>query len=74
MEVAVARLCASDEADGVKKLALEYLRNEIRTATSSMTSVPKPLKFLRPSYALLKKAFEVRVRLVLPLEASVTTD
>ncbi|TYZ63282.1 hypothetical protein PybrP1_009071 [[Pythium] brassicae (nom. inval.)] len=58
LEVAVARLCAPDEAEGVKQLALEYLRNEIRTATSSMTSVPKPLKFLRPSYAALKKAFE----------------
>jgi 26S proteasome regulatory subunit N1 len=28
--------------------ALETLRTLIRTATSSMTSVPKPLKFLRP--------------------------
>lgn len=59
LEVAVARLCALEEADGVKQLALEYLRKEIRTATSSMTSVPKPLKFLRPSYEALKKAFAV---------------
>ena len=28
--------------------------NEVRTSTSSMTSVPKPLKFLRPHYATLK--------------------
>ena len=27
---------------------------EVRTSTSSMTSVPKPLKFLRPHYATLK--------------------
>lgn len=60
LEVAVARVCAADEADGVKQLALEHLRNEIRTATSSMTSVPKPLKFLRPSYEPLKQAFAVR--------------
>lgn len=66
LEVAVQRLCSAEEADGVKHLALEYLRNEIRTATSSMTSVPKPLKFLRPSYESLKEAFEVRRLLNLP--------
>lgn len=33
-------------------------RQEIRTATSSMTSVPKPLKFLRPHYGTLKEYFE----------------
>ncbi|KAL1406243.1 proteasome regulatory particle base subunit [Vanrija albida] len=30
--------------------ALESLRTLIKTSTSSMTSVPKPLKFLRPHY------------------------
>lgn len=30
------------------------LRQEIRASTSSMTSVPKPLKFLRPHYGTLK--------------------
>jgi 26S proteasome regulatory subunit N1 len=30
--------------------ALNQLRTFIRTSTSSMTSVPKPLKFLRPFY------------------------
>lgn len=33
--------------------ALESLRTLIKTSTSSMTSVPKPLKFLRPFYAEL---------------------
>ncbi|KAI8852143.1 hypothetical protein BC829DRAFT_385239 [Chytridium lagenaria] len=37
--------------------ALEALRTQIRTATSSMTSVPKPLKFLRPQYAVLKEIY-----------------
>ena len=27
---------------------------ELRSATASMTSVPKPLKFLRPKYDILK--------------------
>jgi len=49
----------SQDADpGVQKLALESMRQEIRSATSSMTSVPKPLKFLRPHYGTLKSYFE----------------
>ena len=35
--------------------ALEHLVKEVRSATSSMTSVPKPLKFLRPHYETLKR-------------------
>jgi len=35
--------------------ALEVLVTELRSATSSMTSVPKPLKFLRPHFAVLKE-------------------
>lgn len=31
---------------------------EIREATTSMTSVPKPLKFLRPHYEKLKEAYK----------------
>ncbi|KAL4399160.1 proteasome regulatory particle base subunit [Malassezia pachydermatis] len=38
--------------------ALEVMRNLIRTSTSSMTSVPKPLKFLHPHYPDLKKVYE----------------
>ena len=32
-------------------------RDEIRQSTSSMTSVPKPLKFLRPHYDGMKEFF-----------------
>ncbi|KAI0088858.1 armadillo-type protein [Irpex rosettiformis] len=38
--------------------ALETLRTLIRTSTSSMTSVPKPLKFLHPHYTELQKVYE----------------
>ncbi|KAF3507950.1 hypothetical protein F2Q69_00003444 [Brassica cretica] len=31
------------------------MRQEICASTSSMTSVPKPLKFLRPHYGTLKE-------------------
>jgi 26S proteasome regulatory subunit N1 len=39
---------------GIRQKALDVIINELRTATSSMTSVPKPLKFLRPHFAVLK--------------------
>lgn len=38
--------------------ALEELRRQIRSSTTSMTSVPKPLKFLRPHYGKLKEIYE----------------
>jgi len=38
--------------------ALENLRTQIRSSTTSMTSVPKPLKFLRPHYDTLKQVYE----------------
>ena len=37
------------------KPALESLRTQIRSSTSSMTSVPKPLKFLRQHFDGLKE-------------------
>ncbi|XP_065191107.1 26S proteasome non-ATPase regulatory subunit 2-like [Sycon ciliatum] len=36
---------------------LESLRTLIRSSTSSMTSVPKPLKFLRPHYGKFKSLY-----------------
>ncbi|KAJ0970735.1 hypothetical protein J5N97_018694 [Dioscorea zingiberensis] len=48
-----------DPDPGVQKFALESMRQEIRSSTSSMTSVPKPLKFLRPHYGTLKAYFEM---------------
>ena len=34
------------------------MKNFIKTSTSSMTAVPKPLKFLRPHYETMTKLFE----------------
>ena len=39
------------------KPSLELLRSQIKSSTSSMTSVPKPLKFLRHHYNTLKDLF-----------------
>jgi 26S proteasome regulatory subunit N1 len=38
----------------IRLKALDVIVTELRTATSSMTSVPKPLKFLRPHFGALK--------------------
>lgn len=38
--------------------SLEMLKFLIRTSTTSMTSVPKPLKYLAPYYLQLKHAHE----------------
>jgi 26S proteasome regulatory subunit N1 len=39
--------------------ALDVIVTELRTSTSSMTSVPKPLKFLRPHFVVLKALYTV---------------
>lgn len=52
-----AVVVGESEWAGVQRLALNSLKTSIRTATSSMTSVPKPLKFLRPHYDRIKTTF-----------------
>ncbi|KAF2834423.1 26S proteasome non-ATPase-like protein regulatory subunit 2 [Patellaria atrata CBS 101060] len=56
LEMLVERLTESDAS--LYKPALEAITNFIKTSTSSMTAVPKPLKFLRPHYEKLEKAYE----------------
>ncbi|XVE92732.1 hypothetical protein REPUB_Repub01dG0125000 [Reevesia pubescens] len=56
LELYVERV--QDPDPGLQKVALESMREEIRTSTSSMTSVPKPLKFLRPHYGTLKAFYD----------------
>ncbi|RQX72707.1 proteasome 26S regulatory subunit [Toxoplasma gondii CAST] len=51
MELLVERL--QDPEPGVVALALQTLSVQLKAATSSMTSVPKPLKFLRPHIPVL---------------------
>jgi 26S proteasome regulatory subunit N1 len=57
LELAVERATKETDA-GLQTAALELLRTEIRGATSSMTSVPKPFKFLAPHFKTLRVAFE----------------
>ncbi|KAF8094330.1 hypothetical protein N665_0365s0017 [Sinapis alba] len=52
LELNVERV--QDPNPELQKAALESMSQEIRASTSSMTSVPMPLKFLRPHYGTLK--------------------
>jgi len=56
LDMLVERLSESDSS--LYKPALEAIKDSIKTATSSMTAVPKPLKFLRPHYEKLEKTYE----------------
>lgn len=43
----------SDKEAGIRDNALEMIKTEVAGATSSMSSVPKPLKFMTPLYEKL---------------------
>ena len=43
-----------DASPAVQKLAIDTLQSEMRQSSSSVTSVPKPLKFLGVHYDKLK--------------------
>jgi 26S proteasome regulatory subunit N1 len=48
---------AQESDTSLYKPALDQIKDFIKTSTSSMTAVPKPLKFLRPHYENLEKAY-----------------
>ncbi|KAI1174619.1 armadillo-type protein [Nemania sp. FL0916] len=56
LDMLVERLTEPDAS--LYKPALEAMKTSIKTSTSSMTAVPKPLKFLRPHYEPLTKLYE----------------
>ena len=56
LDLCVTRLMENDA--NLYPAALESLRKLIRASTTSMTSVPKPLKFMRERYADMKAAYE----------------
>ncbi|QPG94974.1 proteasome regulatory particle base subunit [Epichloe festucae Fl1] len=56
LDMIIERLTESNTE--LHKTALEAMKTSIKTSTSSMTAVPKPLKFLRPHYATLTKLYE----------------
>lgn len=51
-------LCLQEDKAELYLPTLNQLRVKIRASTTSMTSVPKPLKFLRPHFDTLKQLYE----------------
>lgn len=56
LDMLVERLTENDSS--LYKPALEAIKTSIKTSTSSMTAVPKPLKFLRPHYEKLCESYD----------------
>jgi 26S proteasome regulatory subunit N1 len=56
LEMLVERLKEDDAS--LYQPSMDSIKNFIKTATSSMTAVPKPLKFLRPHYDDLTALYE----------------
>uniref|UniRef100_A0A0N5A938 26S proteasome non-ATPase regulatory subunit 2 n=1 Tax=Syphacia muris TaxID=451379 RepID=A0A0N5A938_9BILA len=56
LELLIKRLDEDNAA--LYQSSLETMRSLIRASTTSMTSVPKPLKFMRPHYAKMKQIHE----------------
>ncbi|TVY80361.1 26S proteasome regulatory subunit rpn-1 [Lachnellula suecica] len=56
LDMLVERLTESDTS--LYKSAMEAIKESIKTSTSSMTAVPKPLKFLRPHYEPMIQLYE----------------
>ena len=59
LETCVSTLLSTDGdvTTPLRLKALDIVVTELRSATSSMTSVPKPLKFLRPKLDVLKSYY-----------------
>jgi|Transcript_83238 26S proteasome regulatory subunit N1 len=56
LEMLVER--AQDSNQDIARTALEKILTELKTSTSSMTSVPKPLKFMRAHYPVLTEHYK----------------
>lgn len=56
LEMMVERLQESDTS--LYETTLQHIRDAIKTSTTSMTSVPKPLKFLGPHYKTMVEVYE----------------
>ena len=59
LELLIERLSDRDVAQ--RDYALKEFKTEISGATTSMTSVPKPLKFLSPHYKKIVEIYEQQI-------------
>lgn len=56
LELCLERL--GDKDATLRQQALDMIKTEVSGATSSMSSIPKPLKFMAPMYDKLKERYE----------------
>ena len=70
LESLVGSCCNVTGGSGGIKAALNTLSTKLKEASSTMTSVPKPLKFLRVHYEVLKKFYESQRKGVLAKDAT----
>ena len=68
LELLVERLTDREKIQRVN--ALDQLKIEISGATKTMTSVPKPLKFLSPQFDAIKAAYEAETDATLKVSNS----
>lgn len=72
LELLVERLTDKDKAQRV--YGLDQLQSEIQGATKTMTSVPKPLKFLCPLFGAIKAAYEAETDAQLKVRLTFGTE
>lgn len=58
LELLVEKLAEPDQNPSSYSAALNTMKTFIKESTTSMTAVPKPLKFLRPHYPLLTELYD----------------
>ncbi|KAK6203216.1 26S proteasome regulatory subunit rpn-1 [Scheffersomyces amazonensis] len=61
LELLVERLIEADQSPELYQANLSTLKTFIKDSTTSMTAVPKPLKFLRPHYPSLTSLYDTWV-------------
>ncbi|WPK26707.1 hypothetical protein PUMCH_004067 [Australozyma saopauloensis] len=58
LELLVEKLAEPNQTDSAYAEYLTTMKNFIKESTTSMTAVPKPLKFLRPHYPVMADLYE----------------
>lgn len=72
LELLVERL--SDKEKAQRVYALDQLKQEIQGATKTITSVPKPLKFLSPLFAKIKAAYDAESEATLKVSSPIVDE
>ena len=72
IETLLEKLSSREQSQ--RSSALSDLKNLISSSTSSITSVPKPLKWLSPHYESLKTQFEEQTDSAVKVSPAIITN